>query len=188
MTDIPGNQQPPQFDPSQPAMPPPAPPYPPVIYPPAKKGPSALKIVLIIVGIFVGLALIGVALLSYGVYKVAKSSNISINTQQVTQADLGVALYPGAEDKANVHMTIAGKNMLTATFLTSDSKAQVIAFYQSSLGPNAQAQPNSNGESFILDKGAGESVIVTVSQSPSLQGGKTQIVIIHATKATTASN
>ena len=94
------------------------------------------------VGVFVGLALIGVALLSYGVYKVAKSSHISVNTQQVTQADMGVALYPGAEDKANVKMTIAGKNMITATFLTSDSKEQVIAFYQNTLGPDVKGNPN----------------------------------------------
>lgn len=182
MTNIPGNQ-PPQGYPPQPTTPP----YPPLIYPPPKKGPSALKIVLIVVGIFVGLALIGVGLLSYGVYKVAKSTNMTVNMQPVSASDLGVALYPGAEQKGNVHMTIAGQNMLTATFLTSDSKAQVIAFYQNNLGPNAQAQSTSNGETFNVDKGSGESVIVNVSQQPSMSGGKTQIVIVHATPAATPS-
>ena len=181
MTNIPGNQ-PPQGYPPQPYPPQP---YPPVIYPPQKKGPSALKIVLIVVGIFVGLALIGVGLLSYGVYKVAKSSNMTVNTQPVSASDMGVALYPGAEQKANVRMTIAGENMLTATFLSSDSKDQVVAFYKSSLGPSAQAQTIFNETQFMLDKGAGESVTVKISSATGLQGGKTQIVIVHATPAAT---
>jgi hypothetical protein len=187
MTDIPGNQQPPQFDPSQPAIPPPAQPYQPVFYPPPKKGPSALKIVLIVVGIFVGLALIGVGLLSYGVYKVAKSSHMTVSTQPVSASDMGVVLYPGAVQKASVHMTIVGQNMLTATFLSSDSKAQVVAFYQSNLGPNAQVQNILNETQFMLDKGAGESVIVKISDAMGLQGGKTQIVIVHSTPVATPS-
>lgn len=183
MTDIPGNSQPP-FNPSQPTPPPP---YQPVFYPPPKKGPSTLKIVLIVVGIFVGLGLIGIGILSYGVYKIAKSSNITTSTQPVTAADLGVAIYPGAEQKANVHMTIVGKNMLAATFLTSDSKAQVIAFYQSNLGPTAQVQTILNETQFTLDKGAGESVIVKISSGVGLENGKTQFVITHATPAAAPS-
>jgi hypothetical protein len=101
----------------------------------------------------------------------------------VTAGDLGVALYPGAEQQANLHATVLGKNVLTATFLTSDSKDQVVAFYQNALGPSAQASSSTNGESFMLDKGAGESVIVTVSQSALRDQGKTQIVVVHTTKA-----
>ena len=182
MTNIPGNQ-PPLGYPSQPTTPP----YPPVIYPPPKKGPSALKIVLIVVGIFFGLGLIGLGILGYGIYTVAKSANITTNAQPLTESDLGVAIYPGAEQKANARMTIAGKDTLTATFLTSDSKAQVIAFYQSNLGPNAQFQTIFNEAQFMLDKGAGESVMVKISPATGLQGGKTQIVIVHATPAATPS-
>ena len=183
MTNIPGNQ-PPQGYPPQPYPPQQyPPPYPPGIYPPPKKGPSALKIVLIIVAIFVGLGIIGVGIAAYGVYRLAKSGNITTSTQPVTASDLGVALYPGAEQNGNVRATVLGKNVLTATFLTSDSKDRVVAFYQNALGPNAQASSSTNGESFILDKGAGESVIVTVSQSPLRDQGKTQIVVVHTTKA-----
>ena len=191
MTEIPGNQPPPPFstDPAQPTTLPPVPPYTPTIYTEPKKGPSALKIVLIIVAIFVGLGLIGVGVVGYGVYKLAKSSNLSTSSQPVTEADLGVPLYPGAEQgKANVRMIIAGKNMLTATLLTSDSKEQVIAFYRSNLGPDAQGTTTSRGETFMVDKGSGESVVVTISQNPTLAGGQTQIVIMHATKAATPLN
>jgi hypothetical protein len=177
MTNIPGNQ-PPQGYPPQPYPPP----YPPVVYPPPKKGSSALKIVLIIVAIFVGLGIIGAGIVAYGVYKLAKSGNFTTSTQPVTAADLGVPLYPGAEQKVNVRMTIAGKDTLTATFLTSDSKEQVIAFYQSNLDPSAKFTANNNGGTFMLDKATGDA-IVTVSQAPNVEGGKTQIVIVHATKA-----
>jgi hypothetical protein len=61
----------------------------------------------------------------------------------------------------------------------------VVAFYQSNLGPNAQVQTILNETQFMLDKGAGESVIVKISDAMGLQGGKTQIVIVHATPAAT---
>jgi hypothetical protein len=182
MTDVYGSQ-PPQIDPSQPPPQPPFLPYP-GLYPPPKKGPSALKIVLIIVAIFVGLGIIAIGVVGYGVYKFAKNAHVTASSQPVTESDLGVPLYPGAEQgKSSVRMTIAGKDMITATFLTSDSKDQVIAFYQSNLGPDAQTSTNINGETFVLNRGDGELLTVSVSQSPSLQSGKTQIVVVHATKA-----
>lgn len=186
MTDTPGNQ-PPQFDPSQPYAPPAPPfqPYPHAVAPSPKKGPSALKIVLIVVGIFVGLGLIGLGFLSYEVYKVVKTSHLATNTHPVTESDLGVALYPGArQGKTHVRMTIAGKNVLTANFVTSDARDRVIAFYKEKLGSDARTSATANGESFVLNKGAGESVIVSVSQEPNLEGGMTRIVIVHAQKAT----
>jgi len=186
MTDISGNQ-PPQVNPSQP-YPPSGSPYPPAVYPPPPKGPSALKIVLIIVAIFVGLGIIGVAVVGYGVYKFARSAHMTTGTQPVSESDLGVPIYPGAEQKAHVRMTIAGKDMLTATFLTTDSKDQVSAFYQDKLGSDARANVNANGETFVLDKGTGELLTVAISSSIGLQGGKTQIVIVHATKAAAQSN
>ena len=180
MTDIPGNQ-PSSIDPSQPIALPPTPPFALVVEPPRKKGTSTFKIVLIVVGIILGLGILGAGVVSYGVYKLAKSSNITTSTQPVTESDLGVAPYPGAESKTNMHMTIAGKNMVTAAFLTSDSKDQAIAYYQGKLGPDARLINNSRGESLMLDKGAGESVLVTVT--PSAGGSKTQIVVLHATPA-----
>jgi hypothetical protein len=185
MTEFAGNQpQPP--DPAQPIAPPP---YTPTIYPPAKKGPSALKIVLIVVAVFVGLGLIGIGVVSYGVYKVFKASHMTTSSQPVTEADLGVPIYPGAEQgKGTMRMTIAGKNMLKANFLTTDATDQVIAFYKSSLGSDVQSTTSARGETFVLKKGEGEQVIVTISQSAGLEEGKTQIVIVHATKAAASSN
>jgi flagellar basal body-associated protein FliL len=192
MTDIPGNQ-PPQGYPPQPYPPqqyPPQqypPPYPPGYYPPPKKGPSALKIVLIIVGILVGLGIIGVGIAGYGVYRLAKSGNLTSSNQPVTASELGVALYPGAEQQANVHATVLGKSVLTATFLTSDAKDQVVTFYQNALGTQAQVQTILNETQLTLNTGASGLVTVKISSGMGVESGKTRIVITHATDAATPS-
>jgi len=170
---------------SQPTTPP-VPPYQPVAAPPPKQGSSALKIVLIIVAIFIGLGIVGVGVVGYVGYKVAKAVKMSSSTP-VTESDLGVAIYPGAvQGKGALHMTLAGKSMVTANFLTTDSKDQVMAFYQNNMGPAAQSTTTASGGTLILTKGSGETVTVTVAQNPNLHQGKTQIVIVHASNA--ASN
>jgi len=160
----------------------------PVPLPPAappKQGSSALKIVLIIVAIFVGIGLLGAAVVGYGVYKVAKAVKMSANSSEpVTSGDLGVAIYPGAtQGKGTLRMTIAGKAMVTANYQTSDSKDQVLAFYQSNLGPQAQIATNANGGTLILNRSSGDSVTVTVAQNPGMHDGQTQIVIVRARNA-----
>ena len=179
MPDAPDNQgfQP---VPSQPTAPP-VPPYQPIAAPPPKQGSSALKIVLIIVAIGV----LGAGIVGYGVYKVAKAvkSSTSLSTP-VTASDLGVDIYPGAtQGKGNLHMTIAGKSMTTANYLTSDSKDQVMAFYQNALGPSAQVTTSGNGGTLVLNRGSGETVSITVVQNPGMHNGQTQIVIVHAKNA-----
>ena len=140
-----------------------------------------MKIILIIVGIFAGLGLIGAGILGYFAYKVAQTS---ISSQPVTESDLGVTIYPGAEQgKGGLRMTIAGKSVVTGSYLTSDSKDQVIAFYQSKFGPDAQTRTSGDRETLFLKMGSGESVSVTVSQRPNEYGGKTEIVIAHAKNA-----
>lgn len=216
MTEISGSQ-PPLIDPSQPStpaqpntpaaaatsepsilQPTPAvaqplyssatPPYAQAVYPPPKKGGSALKIVLIIVGIFVGLGIIIAGFAGYAFYKFAKSSNMTTSSQPVTEADLGVPPYPGAMQGKSVRMTIAGSNMLTASFVTSDPREQVIQFYKNSLGPDAIDATTFNGESLRLQRGAGETISVTASDQPGGIGGKTQVAIVHITKAAAPSN
>ena len=107
----------------------------PVGAPPPKSGPSALKIILIIVAVFVGLGIIGACVAGYGIYRVAhaihKDANgeIVVNTpkgaitanpnETFTASDLGIAIYPGAtQGKGGLRMTIAGKTMVSANFLT----------------------------------------------------------------------
>jgi hypothetical protein len=142
--------------------------------------------VLIVVAIIVGLGIVAIGIVTYGVYKLAKSGDIHTSTQPVTASDLGVALYPGAEQKANVSATVFGKKILTATFLTSDSTDQVVAFYRNAMGPQAQVKTILNETQLTLDSGAGGLLTVKISSAIGLQG-KTQIVIAHATDAATPS-
>ena len=166
---------------------PPAP-YQPITAPPPKQGPSALKIVLIIVAIFVGLGLIGAGFVAYGVYKVAHAMRMADQSQPVTESELGVAIYPGAtQGKGTFRMKIAGKSMVTASFLTPDSKDQVLAFYQSNIGPTASTTTNANGGGFMITKGSGETINVTVTQNPALHNDETQIIIVHAGGASSSN-
>jgi hypothetical protein len=209
MPDLPENQAP-RTSPSQPYTPPPAPPfqpvavpppppYQPVAAPPPKSGSSALKIILIIVAIFVGLGILAAGVVGYGIYKVAHAIHTAANgqisvgspstgfsanaTQSVSASDLGIAIYPGAtQGKGSLHMTIAGKSMVTANYLTTDSKDQVFAFYKAQAGANAQTMMTDSGGEVIVSNGS-DSVTVTVTQSPNMNSGKTQITIVHTANA-----
>jgi hypothetical protein len=180
------------------AVPPPAA-YQPVAAAPPKQGSSALKIVLIILGIFVGLGILVAGVVGYGIYKVAHAvktaangqvtigtpgSGFSANTaQSVSESDLGIAIYPGAtQGKGSLHMTIAGKSMVSANYLTSDSKDQVIAFYKDKAGPSAQVMTTDSGGVITVTSG-NDSTSITVTQNDTNEG-KTRITIIHTSSST----
>jgi len=167
----------------------------PVGAPPPKSSSSAVKIILIIVGIFVGLGIIVGGIVAYGVYRVAHSihkdanGNITVTTPKgtitanssdtFTAADLGIAIYPGAtEGKAGLRMNIAGKSMVTANFLTPDSQEKVMAFYKDKAGPNAQTVTTSAGGTITIQNGA-NSISVTVAQSAVEHKGETQFTIVN---------
>jgi zinc-ribbon domain len=102
--------------------------------PPAKSG-SALKVVLIVVAVIVGLGVFAVAGFSYFIYHVAKSShvrqegsNMKVDTpfgtiessqdpEKVSQ-NLGIDIYPGAQMKKNgaVESTFGKMHTMTAIF------------------------------------------------------------------------
>jgi hypothetical protein len=167
----------------------------PVGAPSPKSGSSAVKIILIILGIFVGLGIIVAGIVGYTVYRVAHSihkdanGNITMTTPKgtitanssdtLTAADLGIAIYPGAtEGKDRLRMNIAGKSMVTAKFLTQDSPAQVMAFYEAQAGPNAQTNTTSTGGTISIQNGA-NSITVKVTQSANLSDGETQFTIVN---------
>lgn len=200
MPDTPENPAVPSNSP-QPYTPPPVPP--PIAVPPPKSGPSALKIVLIILAVLFGLALVGAGILGYGVWRVAKSlrkdanGNVTISTskgtitanssEKFTASDLGIAIYPGAEQqKGSLRIAMGDKTMISANFLTSDSMDQVVAFYKEQAGPTAQANVSSNTAQFVVATNTGDAVTVTIMPNPGADG-KTRISIIRAPKAS-ASN
>ncbi len=170
---------------------------PPVGAPPPKSGPSAVKIILIVLAVFFGLGIIGASIVGYGVYRVSRSihkdanGEITINTpkgaisanpdQTFTASDLGIAIYPGAtQGKGGLRMTMGSKSMVTANFLTPDSPDKVMTFYKGLAGPNAQIMSSGTGGIITMQNGS-NSVTVTVAQSANENNGETQITIVNTT-------
>jgi hypothetical protein len=159
--------------------------------PPPKSGGGALKIILIVIAVVVGLGVIGAGIVGYGIYKVAHSvqtdskgnGTISLpgvgaisagKNVDVSAADLGVPLYPGA---------IAG-SVMTAVYVTSDPVSSVVAFYKGTLGANESDIDTANGS--VLTSGSqganGKSGIeITVGPGTGNNSGKTQFVVMHTT-------
>jgi len=172
---------------------PPAPPYSP---PPSKGGSSALKIILIIIAIIVGLGIRTVGAFSFFVYRVAKSAHVSQNGDNVkvetpfgsvetskdpeqAAKDLGVDVYPGAQLQKNgtATMTFGSMHTVTASFETSDSVDKVCDFYKSKF-PNATTTSSDQNHCSIIS-GDQKNMITINAQS---SGDVTKIVIANVNK------
>jgi hypothetical protein len=182
-----------------PAQPVPAPaPVQPVAAPP-KSGSNALKIVLIILAVFFGLVLLVVGTFGYFAWRVAHAVKVAEANKQIsipvpggsfsastsqtfTAADLGVDIYPGAQStKAGGRVALFGNTTVTAVYVTSDSKDQVVSFYKDKCGSDASIMDTPNGAIITVKKGEQESVMVTITANSREYSGKTQIAIVHIT-------
>jgi hypothetical protein len=172
---------------------------PPVAVPP-KSGASALKVVLIIVAVFVVLGLIVAGAFGYFVWRVAHAVKVAESGKQISMsvpgaggfsastsetfsaADLGTDIYPGAEQgKGGMRMTLPTGTVVTGSYVTSDSKEQVVSFYKDKLGSDASVMDTPDGAIVSLKKSDQDSVMVTITANSSEAGGKTQITIAHTT-------
>jgi hypothetical protein len=155
---------------------PPAPPYSP---PPSKGGSSALKIILIIIAIVVGLGILTVGAFSFFVYRVAKSAHVtqkgdsvkvdtpfgsfSANDPDQTVKELGVDVYPGAQvQKAGTaSATVFGVHTVTANFESSDSVDKVCDFYKTKF-PNANIKSSDQNQCSFVAGAQGNSTTVSI--------------------------
>lgn len=193
----PGYAPPPSYGPPA-GSPPPPPSYPGGMAPvPAKSG-GALKIILIVVAIFVGLGVLGAAAVGFTAWRVmhaihtsGSNGDISIDTpggkistsstESYSSSELGTDIYPGAQTgKGSMRMSLPTGSVITAIYTTSDSKDQVVNYYKSRLGSDASVFDNANSAVLSLQKGPKETVMVTVSQNGSQDDGKTRISIMHS--------
>ncbi len=139
-----------------------------------------VKAVLITVAIFVGLGVIGVGILGFGAWYLAKSVH-SVPSATFTASDLGIAIYPGAEPSLRgSRMELAGKTILSAAYITTDSADKVIAFYTEKAGPSAHFITTSHGSEFRLTNAPGDFTTVKVMRVPDGSGGRTYIMIDRA--------
>jgi uncharacterized OB-fold protein len=163
---------------------------------PAASGNNTVKIILIIVGIFVGLGILGAGAFGFIVWRVAHSVHVARSGDQVTlntpggsisadasesftASDIGTDIYPGATSgKGGMRMSLPSGSMVTAIFVTADSKDQVLAFYKDKLGSGASSYESSEGAVVTANKD-NDSVVVTITPNASEYDGKTQIAIVH---------
>ena len=140
----------------------------PVVAAPA--GNSALKVVLIVVAVIVGLGIIGIATVGVVAYKVAKNAHVtqegdhvkvetpfgSVETSKdADQAarNLGVEIYPGAEvrQEGAAIATVGSTRTVTASFSSNDSPDKVCAFYKSKF-PSANVNSSDRNRCTIVSK------------------------------------
>jgi len=171
------------------------------VAPPSSGGSSALKIILIIVGVFVGLGVIAACIFAFTIWRVSRAihvdgngDNVSIHTpggtvstsqtKTYSTSDLGTDPYPGAQSaRGGMKMDLPGVKMVTGVFMTSDSKDKVVDFYKGKLGSSASVMDTPETTIITLGRGEKESVMVTVTQNPSQDDGKTKVAIVHTKKS-----
>ena len=173
---------------------PPNPAYQNVPPPPTTSGNTVLKIVLIAVGVFVLLGVIVAGVIGVGVYKMAKSvhkdssGNVSINTPggsittglnaNVTAADLGVDLYPGATTgEGSMNMKSPNGSMVTAVYLSPDPSDKIVSFYKEKLGDQASIVQTSNGTVLSAGQKDKDNIVITITS----EGSSSKITIVHVT-------
>ncbi len=167
-----------------------------------KTGGSAVKIILVVVGVLVIFGILGVATLAIIGVHIARRTHVSqdgnrvkvetpfgsVDTnkdpQQVAK-DLGVDIYPGAQAEPNgsAIATFAGVRTAAASFISSDSLDKVCDFYRSRF-PNATSSTSSQNHCSIVSGNQGN--IVTITIEP--RGSSTKIQISSVSKSSTNSN
>jgi hypothetical protein len=166
---------------------------------PAQSGGSALKIILIILAVVVGLGILGMGAVGFFAWRVAHAIHVSGNGSDVTihtpggslsantsenytAADLGTDIYPGAiSGKGSMRMSLPTGSVVTAVYLTGDTKDQVLAFYKEKFGSDASIFDSGDATVMTVNKGEQETVMVTITKGTSDNEGKTQVTIVHTT-------
>jgi len=155
------------------------------------KNNNALKIILIVVAVVVGLGILGIAAVSFIGYRIAshtrvrnQNGNVRVETpfgtvQSTTDpdeaaSDLGVDLYPGAEviKGTTSKMNMGNMHTATADFESSDSPSTVADFYKSKVpGANVISSESDHYSIISTDK----KTMLTINIEP--KNGKTRIHI-----------
>jgi hypothetical protein len=165
--------------------------------PVAPKSGGALKIILIVIAVFVGLGVLSAAGAMFGLWHMSmtvnidRSGGVTITTPegkitagqtpaQVTEAEAGAPIYPGATSvEGGIKFGGATGSMATYAFKTSDSVQQVLAFYRGKFGPKVSVMETPDVAIVTSNKNENESVVVTIGRDES--DGKTSITISHST-------
>lgn len=185
-----------------PATPPSAPPVygqPGVPYaPPPGSGSSPVKVILIVVGVLVGLGILSTIVFMFGVWRVSRAMHVNRsgdsvtlstptgtitagNTAVVSEADLGVPIYPGAtRSQGGMQVNSGNSSMVTVVYSTPDPVSKVVDFYKGKLGENTSVIQTGDGAVITSGKENNkEDLVITVTPDTSSSDGQTKIGIMR---------
>ncbi|HXJ91039.1 MAG TPA: zinc ribbon domain-containing protein [Candidatus Binatia bacterium] len=163
--------------------------------PPSSGSSSALKIVLIIVGVIVLIGVLGGATIGIIGYRIAKSAKVSqkgdnvkvetpfgsfsANDPEETAKELNIEIYPGArvQKTGTATVTIAGIHTVSANFESGDSVEKICDFYRSKF-PNASVQSSDQTHCSIVSGDKENSTTVSIQSSVGGDGSRFQIVSV----------
>ena len=167
---------------------------------PARSSGGALKVILIVVAIVVGIGILGGGAVGFSAWRASKTAAAknksndalfsipglgSISTGSDATADpsqLGAPVYPGAvQEKGAVSLGTSKAAGAEAHFTTSDPVSQVVTFYASNL-PGAVVASTASGAVINAGPSATDRVTVTIAPGSGSNAGKTTIVIVRTTK------
>ena len=170
--------------------------------PPPAGTSSALKTVLTIIAVVVGLGILGMAMLAVIGIHFAKHSHVTqegdhvkvespIGTVESSKdpeqaaKDLGVDIYPGAQAQKNGAASVSFGNMHTvaANFESSDSFDKVCSFYKSRF-PNSTVNTSDQNHCTIVATDQKNMITINVQAS----GDTTKFQITSVSKNLTQSN
>jgi hypothetical protein len=161
-------------------------------------GSSAVKIILIVLGVVVGLGLLSAMIFMFSMWRLSRAIHVnnrgdgvtlstkdgSITTGSaatISAADLGVPIYPGATRReGGVQINSGNGSMVTAVFSTTDSMDKVVDFYRDKVGANASVMQSPTGSVISSGDNDKQGIMITVGKDAS--SGVTSITIIRANK------
>lgn len=163
--------------------------------PPAQQSNSALKTVLIIVGVVVVLGIAGIASLTFVGLHIARNSHVTQEGDHVkvetpfgrvetskdpeqAAEDLGIDIYPGAEvDQHGASTTtFGGIRTSTAMFESNDPPDKVCSFYRSRF-PQARVSTSDQRRCTIVSDTGGN--VVTINVETRGDGSRLQITTVN---------
>ena len=169
---------------------------------PASGGGGALKVVLIVVGVFVLLGMFGLASLGFVAWRVAhrtrvhqSGDNVKVETPfgnvETTKdpaeaaRNLGVDLYPGAEvlKEGAASATFGTLHTVSLTYESTDFVNKVAAFYKAKF-PNAMVTTSDSGRCSIISNDHKNMVTINIESA----GDKTKIHITNVTHKSDAAS
>jgi zinc-ribbon domain len=162
---------------------------------PAPSGSSLVKVILIVVGVVVGLGLLSAIAFMFSVWRLSRGVHVTGsgdvvvatpngtvstgNASTVSDADLGVPIYPGASRReGGMRINSTTGSMVTVVFSTPDPVSKVVDFYRTKLGENTSVMQSGTGAVISAGEQNKQGVIITIGTDTGTDGG-TKIAIMR---------